>query len=414
MNVLGLITEYNPFHYGHAHHLKESLTITDSDYSIAVMSGSFVQRGEPAFIDKWTRAKMAVDNGVDLVLELPVIYSSQSAELFALGAIKVLNSLNIVDSLCFGSEEGELEPLDKISTVLLEEPLGFKLFLKKYLSLGHSFPVARSLALEEFFKENFPDQDYDFTNILKQSNNILGIEYLKALKKTDSKIKAFTIQRIGANYKDTTIKNTISSATGIRESILKNGLLVSKDLLPLESFNLIGEYILKYKNFNLLENYSNIISYLFLSKGTDELKLLFDIDEGLENRILKFIKESSSVKDVISKTSTRRYPSTRIQRIFIHLLLGLNKSHIEELFSYDTPYIRVLGANEKGLTLLKRIKDESDVKIVTKFSNYKKFNNDIVDNFLDLEKKATDIYFLGLKLENPLTDMDFYNTPYIK
>lgn len=414
MSVLGLITEYNPFHYGHAHHLQESLSITASDYSIAVMSGSFVQRGEPAFIDKWTRAKMAVDNGVDLVLELPVVYSSQSAEFFALGAIKVLNSLKVIDSLSFGSEEGELEPLEKISGILLEEPLEFKNYLKDYLSLGNSFPVSRSLALEDFLKENSDLDNYNFKDILKQSNNILGIEYLKALKKTNSKIKPFTIKRIGADYKDKTIEKNISSATGIRNTILKDELLSSKDLLPLESFDLIGEYIAKYKNFNILENYSNIIRYLFLSKDKNELKRLFDIDEGLENRILKFVKESSSIESIIAKTSTKRYPSTRIQRIFIHLLLGLNEQNINELFSCDTPYIRVLGANKKGLHLLKRIKYESDVKIITKFSNYKKHNNELINKFLDLEKKATDIYFLGLNLEKPLTDMDYYNTPYIK
>ena len=154
MKVLGLITEYNPFHYGHIHHLKESLSITNCKYSIAVMSGSFVQRGEPSFIDKWSRAKMAVENGVDLVIELPVLYSSQSAELFALGAVKVLNSLNIIDCLSFGSEEGDLEPLEQISQVLLEEPIEFKNSLKHYLSLGNSFPVSRSLALEDFFKIN--------------------------------------------------------------------------------------------------------------------------------------------------------------------------------------------------------------------------------------------------------------------
>lgn len=414
MKVLGLIAEYNPFHYGHLHHLKESLSITNSDYSIAVMSGSFVQRGEPAFIDKWTRANMAIDNGVDLVLELPVAYSSQSAELFALGAVKLLNSLNIVDSLSFGSEEGELEPLKKISKVLVEEPLEFKHFLKDYLSLGNSFPVARSLALEDYFRENSLLFGYNFKSILKQSNNILGIEYLKALEITNSIIKPFTIKRIGSDYKDKTIKNNISSATGIRNIILNNDLISSKDLLPLETFRLIEEYIVKYEKFNKLENFSTIIRYLFLTKNLEELEDLFDIDEGLENRILKFIKENSEIENIISKVSTKRYPSTRIQRIFIHLLLGFDRFDIKELYSYDNQYIRVLAASQKGLMLLKKIKVESNVKIITKFANYKKHNNKIINKFLELEKKATDIYFLGLDLEKPLTDMDYYKTPYIK
>lgn len=414
MKVLGIITEYNPFHFGHVHHLKESLSLTNSNYSIAVMSGSFVQRGEPSFMDKWSRAKMAVENGVDLVLELPVVYSTQSAELFALGAVKVLNSLNIVDYLSFGSEEGELEPLAKVSEILLEEPLEFKNSLKNYLSLGNSFPVARSLALEDFFKSNDLLQNNNFKYILKQSNNILGIEYLKALLRTNSKIKPSTIKRVGSSYKDKAITNTISSATGIRNTILNNSLLSSKELLPLHSFRLVEEYISKYKSFNTLENYSSIIRYLFLSSNKKDLQDLFDIDEGLENRILKFIKQNSSIEKIISKISTRRYPSTRIQRIFIHLLLGLNRFDIEKLYSYDNQYIRVLAANDKGLRLLKRIKDESDVEIITKFSNYEKYNNKVINEFLELEKKATDIYFLGLNLEKPLTDMDYYNGPYIK
>lgn len=414
MKVLGLITEYNPFHYGHIHHLKKSLSLTSSNYSIAVMSGSFVQRGEPSFIDKWTRAKMAVENGVDLVLELPVVYSTQSAELFALGAVKLLNSLNIVDCLSFGSEEGELKPLEEISQVLLEEPIEFKNYLKSYLSLGNSFPVARSLALEAFFKRNNILHDTNFKDILKQSNNILGIEYLKALSRTNSKMKPFTIRRIGSSYKDKSINNKISSATGIRNTILNNSIASSKDLLPLESFNLIEDYISKYKSFNSLENYSSIIRYLFLSSDKQDLQDVFDIDEGLENRILKFIKQNFSIKEVISKTSTRRYPATRIQRILTHLLLGLDRSDIEELYSYDNQYIRVLGSNKKGLKLLNRIKDESDIAIITKFSNYKKYDNKIITKFLELEEKATDIYFLGLNLEKPLTDMDYYNGPYIK
>lgn len=414
MNVLGLITEYNPFHFGHIHHLKESLSITNSDASIAVMSGSFVQRGEPSLVDKWTRAKMAVDNGVDLVLELPVVYSVQSAELFALGAVKLLDSLNIVDSLSFGSEEGELESLEIIAEILIKEPVEFKYSLKKYLDLGNSFPVARSLALEDYFKIKSSSKSMDFKNILKQSNNILGIEYLKALHRIDSKIKPFTIKRIGSDYKDKTTQNKISSATGIRHTILHESLISSKSFLPLESFNLIEEYILNYNNFNSLENYSKIIRYLFLTADKEELKDLFDIDEGLENRILKFIKQDCNMETIISKTATRRYPSTRIQRIFIHLLLGLDQNNLKDFFSYENNYIRVLAANKKGLLLLNKIKDQSDLKIITKFSNYEKHNNKIINRFLELEKKATDIFFLGLNLEKPLTDMDYYTSPYIK
>lgn len=414
MNILGLITEYNPFHYGHKYHLEESLSKTNSDYSVAVMSGSFVQRGEPSFIDKWTKAKMAVDNGLDLVLELPFIYSSQSAELFALGAVKLLNALNIVDYLSFGSEAGDLKPLKTISKVLLEEPDEFKASLTYNLSLGYSFPVSRSLALEMFLKDDPLSFKYDFKSILKQSNNILGIEYIKALANTKSDIKAITIKRKGSDYKDKNMGSNFSSATAIRNTILNIDIEASKDFIPLESFRLLEEHALKYGKFNTLENYSNLIRYLFLTTDRETLKTVFDIDEGLENRIIKFIEKSNSIQEIISNISTKRYPSTRIQRIFTHLLLDLNESELKELYSYEPQYIRVLAANQKGLHLLNKIKKESNLKIITKFSNYKKYNNEIIDKFLYFETKATDIYFLGLDLKAPLVNMDYYVSPYIK
>lgn len=414
MSVLGLIVEYNPFHYGHKYHLEKSLKDTNSSYSVAVMSSSFVQRGEPSFIDKWTKAKMAIDNGVDLVIELPSLYSTQSAELFALGAVKILNSLNIVDFLSFGSEEGDIKPLKKISEVLLEEPETFRTNLKKYLSLGKSFPVSRSLALQDYFKNNTSINEINILNILKKSNNILGIEYLKALQNTNSNIKPHTIKRIGADYNDLNTEIRYSSATGIRNTLLNKDIDSCKELLPLESFNLLKEYLLKYGKFNKLENYNNILRYLFLTTDKSLLKNLFDIDEGLENRIVKYIKEDNNIIEAIDKISTKRYPRTRIQRIFIHLLLDLNKHTIENAYNTEIEFIRVLGANKKGLLLLKRIKKESSLNIITKFSDHKHHHNKKIDDFLYFEKKATDIFFLALNLKTPLADMDYYTSPYIK
>lgn len=414
MSVLGLIAEYNPFHYGHKYHLEQSLKDTNCDYSIAIMSGSFVQRGMPSFVDKWTKAKMAINNGVDLVIELPTIYSSQSAELFALGAIKILNSIKIVDYLSFGSEEGNLEPLKHISQVLVKEPIDFKNNLNYYLSLGNSFPVSRSLALKDYFNNKNLSKDYNIQNILKQSNNILAIEYLKALSSTNSNINPFTIQRIGADYNDKNTSTKYSSATGIRDLILKNNIEASRDLLPSESFNLLKDYIEKYKSFNTLDNYNNIIRYLFLTTDQDKLKNLIDISEGLENRIIKFVKESNNIEKIISGVSTKRYPATRIQRILIHLLLGLNQLDIKDAYLNNPQYIRILGSNKKGHTLINRIKKESPVKIITKFSDYKKYNIEEMNKALEFEQKCTNIYFLGLDCQECFTDMDFYIGPYIK
>lgn len=413
MKILGIIAEYNPFHYGHKYHLQQSLKETNCDHSLAIMSGSFVQRGMPSFIDKWSKAKMAIDNGVDLVIELPTIHSTQSAELFSLGAVRILNSLNVVDFLSFGSEEGDLSPLKKISKVLLDEPTDFKNTLNHYLSLGNSFPVSRSLALQDYFDKHDQSNNQDIKSILKESNNILAIEYLKSLNSTRSNIKPYTIKRIGSSYKDINVNTKYSSATAIRNIILNNDLENSKELLPIESFNIIKEYITKYKRFNTLESYNNIIRYLFLTTHKNKLRKIIDISEGLENRIIKLVKHNNNIEDIINKVSTKRYPITRIQRILIHLLLDLNIGNIERAYQNPPEYIRILGANSKGHAIINRIKKESSVNIITKFSDYRKYNIKEVDEALELERKATDIYFLGLDLENPLVDMDYYTSPYM-
>lgn len=414
MNILGLIAEYNPFHFGHKYHLEQSLKETNCDHSIAIMSGSFVQRGMPSFVDKWSKAKMAIDNGVDLVIELPTIYSSQSAELFSLGAIKILNAINVVDYLSFGSEEGNLEPLKEISYILLDESIEFKKHLNYYLSLGNSFPVSRSLALQDYINQNSLFKVDNVQDILKESNNILAIEYLKALHSINSDIKPYTIKRIGSDYKDKSIKTKYSSATGIRNIILNNNIDASKELLPKESFNILREYIEKYKQFNTIKNHNNIIRYLFLTTDKNKLKNLIDINEGLENRIINFFKKDQDIENIISQISTKRYPSTRIQRIFIHLLLGLNQIDIENAYLNNPQHIRVLGSNKKGHSIINKIKKESPIKVITKFSDYKKYNIKEISKILEFEKKATDIYFLGLDSIKNSTDKDYYISPYIK
>ena len=187
MKIVGLITEYNPFHNGHLYHLEKSKSITGCDYTVSVMSGNFLQRGEPALTDKWIRAKMAIDNGVDLVIELPTLYACQSAEFFAYGAIKLLDSLNVIDYVSFGSEVGSIKDLKKIASILVNEPKEFKDILRDTLKLGIAFPKARSQALKKYLTlKNITIDNVE--DILNNPNNILGIEYIKALLKIDSKI----------------------------------------------------------------------------------------------------------------------------------------------------------------------------------------------------------------------------------
>ena len=201
MSVLGIVTEYNPLHNGHIHHLKESLAVSSADTAVCVMSGNFVQRGEPAIIDKWIRAEIALRAGMDLVIELPVVYALSSAELFAFGAVKILDSLGFVNAICFGSEAGALEPLDAIAEILANEPEEYKALLKKNLDKGLSYPASRESALKGFLGTGMAE-------LVSSSNNILAIEYLKALKRLNSPIKAFTIHRIGGAYNSECITST--------------------------------------------------------------------------------------------------------------------------------------------------------------------------------------------------------------
>ncbi|MBU5437743.1 nucleotidyltransferase [Tissierella sp. MSJ-40] len=414
MKVIGFITEYNPFHLGHKYHLDKAMSLTQADYSLAIMSGSFVQRGEPSFIDKWTKARMAVDNGIDLVLELPFIFSTQSAELFAYGGIKLMDSLNIVDSLAFGSEIGEIFPLEKVAKILSEEPYFYRERLKHYLSEGYSFSVSRSNALEDYLKQYNLQDDFSYKNILNKSNNILGIEYLKALIRINSSINPVAIKRIGSEYNDTSISNDFASATAIRHSILNNGLESVNTLVPDKTYDNLKEYLNKYHKFNLLENYNQILLYLLRTKDKKELGKLLDMETGLENRILKESFKNNNIKEIIDKIITKRYPRTRIQRLLIHLISDLDKLSFKQLFETYPSYARVLGANKNGLVLLKKIKEKSNLPIITKFADHKKYNDISFIRTIEYEKKATELYFLGLNHPNALTNMDYYNSPYIK
>ena len=411
MKVLGLVTEYNPFHFGHKHHLEYSKKALNSTHTLIVMSSSFVQRGEPAFLDKWTRAKMAIDNGVDLVLELPFVYAVQSAELFALGALRILDSLNIVDYISFGSEQGNIEELEMISEILLEEGPVFKETLTKNLKKGLSFSVSRSKAIQEAYKASFKEDGKVIERILKQSNNILGIEYLKAIKKLSSQIKPFTMQRLGDQYKDRTVEG-IASATGIRNTFFQDGINSIKGLVPQVSYEYLSAYYKEYGAFNSLDKYYDIINYLLITKSLDELKNIFDMENGLENRMVRVNQETSNIYDFIKRVSTKRYPKTRIQRILLHLLIGLDKNEIRKIYKNPNNYIRILASNKKGLEVIRLIKNSSNLHIINKFSDYKKLNNPDINTILKYEEKSTDLFFLGM--DSNEYNMDYFNSPYIK
>ena len=398
-NVLGIVSEYNPFHNGHLHHLNQSKKITNSDYCIAIMSGNFTQRGEVSIVDKWTKAQMAINNGVDLVIELPTIYAISSAENFASGAIKILNSLGIVNFISFGSECKDLTILDDIANVLAFEPAQYKTLLSHELARGESFPKARENAVMMYL-----NNVRRFANVLSSPNNILGIEYLKSLKRLKSNIEPITIKREGSKYNDTNIPSNsrLASATAIR-----NLCQTIDDITPLQrfvpesTFDILEENIKKGTFVKSISAFDKEILYTLRKMSTDDIANLPDVSEGLEFSLKNAANQCNSVIELLSIINTKRYTKTRLQRILLYAILGITKKDME-ISKNVMPYVRVLGFNNKGQELLSQIsKKNHKLEIVTSVKKFmdKKSNPDL-KLMLNKDIWATDVYTLGFEYES--------------
>lgn len=388
MRVSGIVVEYNPLHNGHIYHLNHTRKITRCDGIVAVMSGNFVQRGEPAFLNKWARTKMALKAGVDLVLELPVIYSISSAEGFAFGAVSTLDSLGLIDSICFGSEAGDIELLYNISNILYTEPKEYKEFLQSYLKSGLSFPLSREKALFDYFKFlNYSKEHLNCINeVMRNSNNILALEYIKSLMLLSSKIKPYTIKRAGNRYNDTKITGTLSSASSIRKNFNNPEI---DQALPIFSKDIISQEMVYKRCPVTINDFSDIILHRLREMDLDEIGQLLDVSEGLENKIKRASEDSGNIDKLLESVVSKRYPASRIKRILIYSLLGI-KNDVKHMIKTPVKYIRVLGFNEKGKEILKNIKKTSILPIITNPSK-----DDIT--LLKYDIAATDIYVLGYK-----------------
>ncbi|MDD2627612.1 MAG: nucleotidyltransferase [Clostridia bacterium] len=356
MKIAGIITEYNPFHNGHKYQIEEARKQTGADYIIVIMSGSFTQQGNIGMIDKFTRAQIAVDCGADLVIELPTIYATASAEVFSRGAVRVLNDLNSIDYLVFGSECANIEILTKIADVSIQNKKEIDKELIAYLSKGISYAEARSLAFRKFLN----DEEY---RELSKPNNILGIEYLKSLKQLNSNIKPHVIKRIGAEHNDKNLNNStlFSSATSIRDSLFvgfENFKEASK-FMPEET----NGQLLKAKHLTFNEDMYPLLRIKILELGLKEISKIYDVSEGLEYRIFESIIKSSSYTDLIFRIKSKRYPLSRIKRILVHILLGITKEDFD--FLNNVSYIRVLKVKYKNV-LLSILSKNSSVAIITK------------------------------------------------
>ena len=417
MNLLGLVVEYNPFHNGHKYHLEKSKELTNATHTMAIMSGSFLQRGEPALFDKYTRAEIAVKNGVDLVIELPTLYSCQSAEIFSHGAIATLNSLNCVNSVCFGSEEGNVEILRTIAEILVREPEEFRSSLKKYLDDGLVFPIARSKSLYDYINKNnlLSLKEEELQQVLNSSNNILGIEYIKSLIKLNSSIKPFTITRVASEYNSKNIESNICSATAIRNSLKNNSNLeLIKNVVPTSTFEEIENKISQKFNPLYDSDFYDILSSTII-RDFDNLTNYFEVNEGIENKIYSNIFKSKTLEELIDLTKSKRYTMTKIKRTLNNILLGIIRDDVLKVKDLSqVPYIRILAFNNKGREIIKKIKDSSDIEIITKFSKISHIEDPLFDTLIKYDLKASNMYnMIYYKNNKNLVKgpMDYYISP---
>lgn len=398
--VLGIIAEYNPFHNGHLYHLIQSKKLSGSDYTIAIMGGNFTQRGDVSLVDKWSKAEMALLGGVDLVIELPTLYAVSSAENFADGAIKILDSLKIVDNVSFGSETKDINTLDRIADVLYNEPREYKTLLSHELSKGISFPKARENALLMYLNDV-----RRFANILSSPNNILGIEYLKALRKYKSHIRPICIPRVGAGHNDLTssTNKNIASATAIRNLAIANKYdsLEFRRLLPISSYSVLMDNIKKGHIVNGITAYEKEILYNLRKMSAQEIADLPDVSEGLEYALKNAANSCNSIVELLNIVNSKRYTKTRISRILVYALLGITKKDMQ-LSKNTLPYIRVLGFNENGKQLLSMISEANPkLQLVTSVKKFEDSNkNKNLQAMLEKDIWATDVYTLGYEFDS--------------
>ena len=399
--VVGIIAEYNPFHNGHSYHIQNTKAQTGADFVVAVMTGNFTQRGNTSVINKWEKTKMALNGDADLVIELPTIYSVSSAENFANGAVKILNELGIVDTISFGMEADDISTLNNIANVLVNEPPEYKAILEHELSKGNSFPKARENALMMYLNDI-----KRYANVVKGSNNILAIEYLKALKKQKSSIVPFGVKREKVYYNSTKIIDEYASATGIRNLLLHNQLEEVRKVVPAKSYSILlnnlrqGTYVLD------IIAYNDEIIYKLRSMTVKQIANLPDVSEGLEYLIKEVSNKTNNLIELINGIKSKRYTQTRIQRILLYALLGITKKDME-MSKKITPYIRVLGCSEKGKILLSQI--NSKAKVITSLKKYEVSNKNkrfcigkqkTLNRMLEIDKMATDIYTIGYKKDS--------------
>lgn len=404
--VIGVVAEYNPFHNGHYYHLQATKEITGAEYCVAVISGNFTQRGDTSIVNKWAKAYMAICGGADLVIELPTVYSISSAENFASGAVKILDNLKVVNAISFGAEANDLATLNNIANVLYEEPKAYTNILSHELKKGISYPAARENALMMYLNDI-----KRYANTLSSPNNILAIEYLKALKIQKSKLEPIMIKRKKVYYNDNKIVDDFASATAIRKLLQDGEYANLRKVIPRSSYTIIGQESRKGGMVLSLAKYEKEIIYALRKMTVEEIADVPDVSEGLQFAIKNAANEANNLKDLISNIKSKRYTQTRIQRILLYALLGIDKKLMENSRKV-VPYVRVLGFTQKGKSLLSEISRRNPkLNIITslkKYMNQNQNKNKVLAEMLEKDIFATDVYTLGY-IGDSKANLDFTN-----
>ncbi|MBP2240014.1 putative nucleotidyltransferase [Cytobacillus eiseniae] len=402
MNAVGVVVEYNPFHNGHHYHICEARKATNAEIVIAVMSGNFLQRGEPAFISKWTRTEMALKAGVDIVFELPYAFATQQANTFASGAVSILEAAGC-RHLCFGSEDGQIDRFYQTLSFLEENNKEYQNKIKQYLHEGNSYPKASSLA----FHALVPDEHLID---LSKPNNILGYQYIKSAKEQHASIQALTIARKNADYHDLHFSSeSIASATSIRKVLSSKQTQISsiRQYVPESTFEGLIAYKEKYGLFHDWEHYWPFLKYRLVQSALNDLKKIYEIEEGLENRMQQAALQSEDFQHFMEKVKTKRYTWTRLQRACVHILTNTTK---EEMYlAEEKPkYLRLLGMTTNGQKYLNKYKSNLSLPLISRLSS-------TTSEQLFLDLRASRVYAMAASgiQQQKLLEKEFKQPPII-
>lgn len=409
MKVNGIIAEYNPFHNGHKYHLEAAKNSIGADYTIIAMSGNFMQRGTPALIDKYKRAEMALQNGADLIVELPMYYAVSSAEYFATGAVTLLDKLGVVTHLSFGSECGNLEVLDKISQILLAEPERFVAYLRKNLREGMSFPSARTAALIQY-----EPSLSSYRDVFSSPNNILGLEYLKAIKRRHSSIAPFTTLRVGADYHDKRMNEKQCSALAIRHAVYsRQDTEYLESHMPEGAYQILADYLTNTRPVHI-NDFSSALHYKLLMECEEGFDQYWDVSKDLSDRICKNLYRFDNFRSFCDLIKSKDMTYTRISRCMLHILLNIKTTTMESYRAMDyVPYARVLGFRKDATPLLTALKEQASIPMITKLADAGQILSAKSFDMLKQDIQMNSIYESAAALKSDHPMLNEYRTPIV-